>query len=350
MNEIISIEENLNVEKRPFFSILIPVFNAGKFIKECIENIQAQNFQDWEAIIVDDCSTDESVSIAEKLRQSDDRIKVFKSDKNSGGPHTPRMRAASFSKGKYVVPIDADDKISTDLLETHYQYIESMNIDLVIPEMWRFNDSVCTRILPLDYIDVSKIWVGSHLVEHTLCKWAIPMAGFAIRREIYLEADQMITKDDRQSSFVDELLSRWLLFLSGTVFFDKAKYFYRYNSQSVTNVNIRRFIESRIRLSDDLINMTAKAFGDHSNIYMRAIENKFYYSVDLLRLINRTHLKSSEKTEYTKKIASSMEQMDLSILKGIVSPRYLAVMSLPIPLARIAFKLLDPIIKLKNGI
>ena len=350
MNDLKDMHEKPGISGKPFFSILIPVYNAGSYIEDCLNDILRQDFQDWEIIIVDDVSSDDSVAKAEAFSKADPRIRIFRSDKNSGGPHTPRITASRHAKGEYVVPIDADDKVSDDLLKTLRKSIESHKADMVIPEMWRLKESSSYKILPLEYIDASGIWAGRDLVEHTLCRWAIPMAGFAVRRDIYIEADKMITEEDRKSSFVDELLSRWLLFMCRSVYMCDARYFYRENNGSVTNVNIPRIIDSKLRLCDSLISMTAASFGENSHTHLKALENKFNRAIDLLRLINGSDLKGQQKSSAVRKISSSMKYFDLSILKGKASPRYLALMSLPVPLARIALKILDPVINLKNGI
>ena len=350
MNDLKDIHEEPGISGKPFFSILIPVYNAGSYIEDCLNDILRQDFQDCEIIIVDDVSSDDSVAKAEAFSKADPRISIFRSDKNSGGPHTPRITAARHAKGEYVVPIDADDKVSDDLLKTLRESIEVTNADMVIPEMWRLKESSSYKILPLEYIDVSRTWKGRDLVEHTLCRWAIPMAGFAVRRDIYIEADKMISTEDRKSSFVDELLSRWILFMCKSVYMCNARYFYRENSDSVTNVNIPRIIDSKLRLCDSLISMTASTFGENSHTHLKALENKFNRAIDLLRLINGSDLKRQQKSSAVRRISSSMEYLDLSRLKGKASPRYLALMSLPVPLARIALKILDPVINLKNGI
>ncbi len=334
----------------PFFSIIIPVFNAEAYLGECLESILAQDFQDWEAVLVDDCSSDRSAVIAEEFASKDTRIKLFKSDNNSGRAYIPRMRAAHLAGGKYLVTIDADDKVSPDLLTQLYNKIISSGADLVIPEMWKWDESGINKLIPTDTFDSTKIWEGKDLVSHTLCGWDIPMCGFAILPEIYTGADQKLTEEDKISIFSDELLSRWLLFMCRKVTMCDAKYFYRQHSASITHVNLLRIIDSTLSTCDSLLRMTSTAFGEDSPTHIKAIENKFYACVDSLRLINKSKLKGHHQTEATQRIATAMQYMDTSILKGRVSPRYLAIMRLPMPIARMAFKIIDPIIRLKNGI
>lgn len=347
MNDKTSFEDTV---RTPFFSIIMPVYNAEAYLGECLESILAQDFQNWEAVLVDDGSTDRSVDIAEEFAIKDTRIKIFKSDNNSGRAYIPRMRAAHLATGKYLVTIDADDKVSPDLLTQLHNKIISTDADLVIPEMWHWDDSGVNKFLPADSFDSSKIREGKELVGHTLCGWEIPMCGFAIRPEIYTGADKKLTEEDKTSIFSDELLSRWLLFMSGKVGMCTARYYYRQHSASITHVNILRIIDSTLLTCDSLLRMTSTAFGENSPTHIKAIENKFYACVDSLRLVNKSKLKGHQKSASIQRIASAMENMDTSILKGRVSPRYLKVMRLPMPVARIAFKLLDPIKNLKNGI
>ncbi len=176
------------------------------------------------------------------------------------------------------------------------------------------------------------------------------MGGFVIGLEIYTGADLKLTEKDKISIFSDELLSRWLLFMCSTVAMCHARYYYRQHSASITHVNILRIIDSTLSTCDSLLRMTSTAFGEYSPTHIKANENKFYACVDSLRLINKSKLKGQSKSASIKKIASAMKNIDIPILKGKVSPRYIGLMSLPIPIARIALKIIDPIIKLKNGI
>ena len=171
------------------------------------------------------------------------------------------------------------------------------------------------------------------------------MNGFGVAREIYLEAYRHVDKDDQRSIFADELLSRWILFLSKRVCLCTTRYYYRYNSESVTNINFSRFIDSKILTCDSLISMTSVTFGKDSRTYFRALENKLYAIVDLLRLINNSKLDTQQRECFMEQISSSMIDFDLAKLKGKTSPRYLALMHLPLPWARIALKVIDPFIR-----
>ena len=107
----------------PIVSILTTVYNREKYIAACIESVLASGYKDWELIIVDDVSSDGSVSIAQRYEQKDARIKVYVNDKNLGD-YPNRNKAASYAKGKYIKYLDADDFIYPHGLEIMVQTME----------------------------------------------------------------------------------------------------------------------------------------------------------------------------------------------------------------------------------
>jgi glycosyltransferase involved in cell wall biosynthesis len=90
------------------FSIIIPVYNGGESLERCIDSVQDQTYQDFEIIVVDDGSTDDSLETALRLASDDSRIKVQAID-NSGGPARPRNHAIQLSRGEFIAFLDQDD-------------------------------------------------------------------------------------------------------------------------------------------------------------------------------------------------------------------------------------------------
>lgn len=89
-------------------SIVVPVYNASRFLKDTIATVQNQTHINWELIFVDDCSTDNSVQIIQKYTKEDKRIKLFKNSVNSHAAIT-RNKGIDEAKGRYVAFLDADD-------------------------------------------------------------------------------------------------------------------------------------------------------------------------------------------------------------------------------------------------
>ncbi|MCQ2398234.1 MAG: glycosyltransferase family 2 protein, partial [Sphaerochaetaceae bacterium] len=107
----------------PFFSVVVPVYNVDKFIRECLSSIQNQTFSDFEVILVDDGSTDESGEICDEYACGDSRFKVI--HRANGGPVSARQAAINVATGNYVVPVDSDDMISEVYLETFRRAAEN---------------------------------------------------------------------------------------------------------------------------------------------------------------------------------------------------------------------------------
>ena len=75
----------------PKISVIIPLYNAEKFIRECLISVLASKFKDYEVLVVDDCSTDNSLAEVKKLLPHfNGRLKIFSTEENSGGPGVPR--------------------------------------------------------------------------------------------------------------------------------------------------------------------------------------------------------------------------------------------------------------------
>lgn len=106
----------LEMEIKPFISVLMTSFNREKYISFAIESVLKSTYQNFELVIVDDASTDETVSITNKYVAQDNRIQVHVNEKNLGD-YLNRNKAASFAKGKYIKYVDSDDYIYPNGLE-----------------------------------------------------------------------------------------------------------------------------------------------------------------------------------------------------------------------------------------
>ncbi|MFK7779968.1 MAG: glycosyltransferase [Candidatus Gracilibacteria bacterium] len=107
-------------------SVIMPVYNTEKYIGEAIKSILNQGFNDFEFIIIDDCSTDNSYKICKDYSEKDDRIKLYKNEKNIGVVKTRNKLLEKVSdKSNYIAIIDADDIARNDRLEKEYNFLEN---------------------------------------------------------------------------------------------------------------------------------------------------------------------------------------------------------------------------------
>lgn len=112
-------------------TIIVPVWNAASTLFRCVESIHAQTYSDWELLLSDDGSQDESLQICQELAEKDLRIHVI-SNTHCGVAHT-RNAALDVAKGEYICYVDADDSIDPDYLEVLYAH---HNYDMVVCGYW----------------------------------------------------------------------------------------------------------------------------------------------------------------------------------------------------------------------
>lgn len=98
------------------YSIVMPVYNVEKYLKNSVLDIENQSFKDWELILVDDCATDSSGKICDKFAKDDERVQVLHLEKN-GGLSNARNKGMEKAKGEYILFLDPDDRYDTGLLE-----------------------------------------------------------------------------------------------------------------------------------------------------------------------------------------------------------------------------------------
>ena len=103
------------------FSIITPVYNSEKYLPKCIESILAQSFTNWEHILVDDGSKDDSYTILQTYAKKDSRIKI--KTKENEGPGLTRNCAIRMAKGEFLVFLDSDDYMEPDCLEVVAQKV-----------------------------------------------------------------------------------------------------------------------------------------------------------------------------------------------------------------------------------
>lgn len=110
-------------KKEPLVSIIIPTYNAEKYIEETIKSVILQSYIKWEMIIVDDKSTDSTLNIIKSYANQDSRIKFIQLSQNSKGPAKPRNEGLKLAQGEYVAFLDADDIWIEDKLAIQVSYM-----------------------------------------------------------------------------------------------------------------------------------------------------------------------------------------------------------------------------------
>lgn len=113
----------------PEISIIVPVYNTERFVSKCIESILGQSFEDFELILIDDGSTDQSGDICDKYATKDSRVKAI--HQKNRGVSAARNRGLDVAQGNYLYFVDSDDYLESNALEIIYPYFFDSDIDMV---------------------------------------------------------------------------------------------------------------------------------------------------------------------------------------------------------------------------
>lgn len=205
----------------PILSIIVPIHNAEKYLEGTIDSILKQTFREFELILVNDGSSDNSFAIMKKLADKDSRIVVL--DKPNGGVCSARNLGLNHSKGKYVGFIDADDLIEPDMYEVLINDIETYNTDVA-----------CVRFAVLDNgrIEGQKELKCDNLVLNqieaieALCSTGI--VSFSCWDKLYLGEIARKTAFDENLKYTDDYnwVLDYLMQVESVVLRNAVKYIY----------------------------------------------------------------------------------------------------------------------------
>ena len=127
------------IMNKSFVSIITPCYNAERTIVTAIESVINQSFQNWEMLIIDDCSNDSSPEIIKEYADRDHRIKYFQTNEKSGSPSLPRNIGIDNACGKYIAFLDADDIWLPNKLEQQIQFIENNDYSFIYSDYEKIN-------------------------------------------------------------------------------------------------------------------------------------------------------------------------------------------------------------------
>lgn len=119
----------MNNDNNDLVSVIMPLYNTYRFVSQAIESVIKQTHINWEMIIVDDCSTDDSISVVKEYTKKYKRIVLLQLDNNSGSA-IARNTAIKKSKGRYIAFLDADDLWLEDKLKIQIKFIQDNNLSL----------------------------------------------------------------------------------------------------------------------------------------------------------------------------------------------------------------------------
>src|SRR5690606_8777138 len=130
----------MNRQNNPLVSVIVPVYNVEQYLDECLNSIRQQTYENIEIIVVEDCSTDDSLNTLTK-HLKDPRVKLIQHEKNSG-LSAARNTGIDAAKGDYIMFADSDDLVHLSLIELCVKYAISNDADLITYEFKAFEDDI----------------------------------------------------------------------------------------------------------------------------------------------------------------------------------------------------------------
>jgi glycosyltransferase involved in cell wall biosynthesis len=178
----------MSPESGPLVSIIVPAYNQARWIRDTLESVIAQTYDNWECIVVNDGSTDATAEIVRSLAQSDERIRLI--EQANRGVSSARNVGIDASAGKYVVFLDGDDLLLPEKLRRQVTALEQTGGDLHVSAIrvaWS-RDS--------QYPETGTVWgpppTLQNLFRQFLAEWEVgfvlPLMGFMVRRTTITEA------------------------------------------------------------------------------------------------------------------------------------------------------------------
>lgn len=212
--------------EKPKVSIIVPVYNVENYLNDCVDSILSQTFSEFECILVDDCSTDNSPKICDEYSMKDRRIKVIHNIRNLGSSISRKVGLDNCD-GEYIQYIDGDDWIEKDMLEKMWTKAVSSNFDMVVCDC--FYEEPDYRIYKRQGIDkMEKIEIIKDIV--VMKKLACAVWNKMVKREVVLKI-QFPTQNYSEDRFI----SLQTIYYSQKIgYIEDALYHYRYNINSIT--------------------------------------------------------------------------------------------------------------------
>lgn len=211
----------------PRVSVVVPVFNARACLETGVRSVLAQTLADLEIILVDDASTDDSLSIARGLAAEDPRLRVIPLPRN-GGPSVARNRGLSEAAGEWIAILDADDRFEPTRLEHLTRFAAEQGCDMVADDLAIY-DRGCDAVVATAFPELREPLVLSleELLRHDLSPERTPYGWLKpVWRREFLTRHQLAYAEDQRYAEDFDLLFRCLLEGARFQIVPKAGYIY----------------------------------------------------------------------------------------------------------------------------
>jgi glycosyltransferase involved in cell wall biosynthesis len=206
----------------------MPIYNTQDYLENAVNSVLAQSYPDWELILVDDGSTDNSLEIMKNCAKTEPRIKVFHNSKNEGIARA-RIFATQHCSGDFICEIDSDDSVSPDFLEKMFITQQKTQCDIVNSELVFVYPQKNVAFYKNDKF-LDKIFTGQDVFDLALQHKVHGI--FLCRSEVYKSAYNL--ENLSFSAFnIDEFCAMLVFYFGKSLAFSEGKYFYMIRQNSI---------------------------------------------------------------------------------------------------------------------
>ena len=229
------IKINADGQNRPLVSVIMPAYNAEKYIAEAIESVISQTYANWELFVLDDCSTDRTAEIAEGFAETDSRIRLLKNPQNMGVANT-RNRGFDLARGEWIALLDSDDVWRSDKLEKQlalakesgaeviycsYSMVDENGehlSDFIVPPKTTYDDMLKVSVLSCSTALMHRTVLSCHRFvtdyyhEDYVFWLELMRSGYSAAGCTEVLADYRIVKGSRSNDKLRAAKNRWLIY------------------------------------------------------------------------------------------------------------------------------------------
>lgn len=268
-------------------SIIVPVYNAEKHLPKMLDSVVRQSYENWEMILINDGSTDNSETILQKYRSRDNRFRYFSESNN--GPSVARNKGIKEAKGTYLTFIDADDWVSADYLEKLIQPMLTTDTDLVCAGYYEVNLQFLDGLKLHDFPDeiFNQIVTRKEYQSNLFNGVSGVLWAKLFKKEIFEENNIQLHPDLRFSEDLIAVLDYSRFIKKAFISPDSIYYYNRVDDSGLTGrLNIKKYSDL------DLLFQIIDRFKEElSFLDLEMIKNKRKYSFMIQLLKDHSHSK-----------------------------------------------------------
>lgn len=216
----------------PLCSIIVAAYNEENNVRQCLDCLVNQTYENIEVIIVDDGSIDQTSSIIHTYVQKYSYIKYFYQE--NAGALAARKMGLNQAKGDFITFLDCDDEFHLDTVEKAMKEFEYPEIDIVLFDLHAAIDATNENFKKFDYFTHEKIIDGKDVFINCIGRWGAHGLG-VYRKDIFIKASDRYLKENNQN-FVnnDEVVTKLSFYYADKIKLSDAIYLYKFNANSVT--------------------------------------------------------------------------------------------------------------------